>query len=123
MTLRAAETILGRRVDVFTLPMNVRFRRIDQREGLLIHGAAGVGEFSPFWDYDVDESASWLAAAVEAADEPFPAPVRDTVPVNCTVAAVGPEQARAVVARSRGCRTAKVKVAEPGQRPPARSPC
>ena len=116
MTLRAADTIVGRRVDVFTLPMNVRFRRIDQREGLLIHGAAGVGEFSPFWDYDVDESASWLAAAVEAADEPFPAPVRDTVPVNCTVAAVGPEQARAVVARSHGCRTAKVKVAEPGQR-------
>ncbi len=38
------------------------------------------------------------------------------VPVNCTVAAVGPEQARAVVARSHGCRTAKVKVAEPGQR-------
>ena len=28
MTLRAAETILGRRVDLFTLPMNVRFRRI-----------------------------------------------------------------------------------------------
>ena len=116
MSLRAVDTIVGRRIDVFTLPMNVRFRRIDRREGLLIHGAAGVGEFSPFWDYDVDESASWLAAAVEAADEPFPAPVRESVPVNCTVAAVGPEQARMVVTASHGCRTAKVKVAEPGQR-------
>ena len=40
--------------------------------------------------------------------------VRDHVPVNVTVPAVGPEQAHAIVAGS-GCRTAKVKVAEPGQ--------
>jgi O-succinylbenzoate synthase len=104
------------RVDVFTLPMNVRFRGVERREGMLIHGAAGVGEFSPFWDYDVEESASWLAAALEAADELFPAAVRDTVPVNCTVPAVDPERARAIVMGSHGCRTAKVKVAEPGQR-------
>ncbi len=37
------------------------------------------------------------------------------VPVNVTVPAVGPEQAAAVVRASHGCRTAKVKVAEPGQ--------
>jgi O-succinylbenzoate synthase len=36
------------------------------------------------------------------------------VPVNVTVPAVGPEHAHAIVAGS-GCRTAKVKVAEPGQ--------
>ena len=41
-------------------------------------------------------------------------PVRDRVPVNVTVPAVGPRQAHDIVARS-GCRTAKVKVAEPGQ--------
>ena len=40
--------------------------------------------------------------------------VRDSVPVNVTVPAVGPEQAHAIVLRG-GCRTAKVKVAEPGQ--------
>ncbi len=34
--------------------------------------------------------------------------------MNVTVPAVGPEQAHAIVARS-GCRTAKVKVAEPGE--------
>ncbi len=44
----------------------------------------------------------------------WPAPLRDSVPVNVTVPAVGPEQAHAIVAAS-GCRTAKVKVAEPGQ--------
>jgi O-succinylbenzoate synthase len=37
------------------------------------------------------------------------------VPVNVTVPAVGPEQARDIVQRSAGCRTAKVKVAERGQ--------
>ena len=41
--------------------------------------------------------------------------MRDAVPVNVTVPAVGPEQAHAIV-RAGGCRTAKVKVAEPGQR-------
>ena len=37
------------------------------------------------------------------------------MPVNCTIPAVGPEQAAAIVLASHGCRTAKVKVAEPGQ--------
>jgi O-succinylbenzoate synthase len=41
--------------------------------------------------------------------------VRTTVPVNATVPAVPPEQVLDVVARFDGCRTAKVKVAEPGQ--------
>jgi O-succinylbenzoate synthase len=41
--------------------------------------------------------------------------VRDRVPVNVTVPAVGPDRAAAVVAASAGCLTAKVKVAEPGQ--------
>ena len=104
-----------REVEVFSLPLNVRFRRVEHREGVLIRGVAGVGEFSPFWDYDVAESAHWLAAALEAADQPFPARVRDRVPVNCTVPAVDPERARALVTGSHGCRTAKVKVAEPGQ--------
>jgi O-succinylbenzoate synthase len=40
--------------------------------------------------------------------------VRDRIPVNVTVPAVGPERAREIVAAS-GCRTAKVKVAEKGQ--------
>ena len=40
-----------------------------------------------------------------------------SVPVNVTVPACSPEQARAIVLASSGCRTAKVKVAEPGQAP------
>jgi O-succinylbenzoate synthase len=99
---------------VYRVPLRTRFRGIDVRDGVLLRGPAGWGEFSPFWDYDDAESRRWWAAAVEAAVEGFPAPVRNAVPVNVTVPAVGPEQAHAIV-RESGCRTAKVKVADPGQ--------
>ena len=99
---------------VFDIPMRVRFRRQERRSGVLLRGAAGWGEFSPFPDYDAASCGRWLAAAREAADIGWPAPVRATVPVNTTVPAVGADQAHALVVAS-GCRTAKVKVAEPGQ--------
>jgi len=99
---------------VWSVPMRTRFRGIDVRDGILVQGPAGWGEFSPFWDYDVAESRRWWAAAHEAATEGWPAPVRDRVPVNVTVPAVDAERAHAIVTAS-GCRTAKVKVAEPGQ--------
>jgi len=109
------EALPARRIDVFSLPMTVTFRRLRHREGVLLHGPAGVGEFSPFWDYDAHESAAWLTAALEAADLGFPPALRDRVPVNCTVPAVTPEQAAAIVTAPHGCTTAKVKVAEVGQ--------
>jgi O-succinylbenzoate synthase len=91
--------------------MTVRFRGITTREGMLLQGPAGWGEFCPFTEYDDLESAPWLAAAVEAAEEGWPEPVRDRVPVNCIVPAVGPERAQEIV-RASGCSTAKVKVAD-----------
>lgn len=100
----------------FAIPMPVRFRGTTLRQGALLSGPSGWGEFSPFPEYGPRECARWLACALEAAAGAWPAPVRDVVPVNVTVPAVGPEQAAAIVAAS-GCRTAKVKVAEPGQQP------
>jgi o-succinylbenzoate synthase len=100
---------------VWAIPMRTRFRGIDVREGVLVRGRAGWGEFSPFLDYDAAECLPWWRAAHEAAYDGWPAPRRTSVPVNVTVPAVGPEQATVIVAASRGCRTAKVKVAEPGQ--------
>lgn len=94
--------------------MRVRFRGQDHRQGLLIEGPSGWGEFSPFPEYAAGVAARWLAAAIEASQDGWPDPIRDAVPVNTTVPAVGPEQAHAMVAAS-GCRTAKVKVAERGQ--------
>jgi O-succinylbenzoate synthase len=101
---------------VYRVLLRTRFRGIDVRDGVLVRGPAGWGEFSPFWDYDVAESRRWWAAAHEAAVDGWPAPVRDSVPVNVTVPAVDAERAHAIVTGS-GCRTAKVKVAEPGQSP------
>ncbi|MET0997744.1 MAG: o-succinylbenzoate synthase [Marmoricola sp.] len=102
---------------VFSIPLRTRFRGIVEREGVLLQGAAGWGEFSPFLEYDAPTSAPWLACAREAADLGWPAPVRSRVAVNVTVPACSPEQARQIVLASSGCRTAKVKVAEPGQDP------
>lgn len=99
---------------VFAIPMRERFRGQTVRQGMLIRGPAGWGEFSPFPDYGPVESARWLAAAREAAFSSWPPARRSAIPVNCTVPAVGAERAAAIV-RASGCRTAKVKVAEPGQ--------
>ena len=97
---------------VWSTPLRTRFRNLEVRDGLLLRGDAGWGELSPFWDYDDAESASWLRAAREAADVGWPDPVRDRVPVNVTVPAVGPARAREIVLASGGCNTAKVKVAQ-----------
>jgi o-succinylbenzoate synthase len=99
---------------VFDVAMRVRFRGQERRSGVLLRGDAGWGEFSPFPDYDAPTCARWLVAARESADRGWPAPLRDRIPVNTTVPAVGPEQAHAMV-RASGCATAKVKVAERGQ--------
>ena len=100
---------------VYSIPLTTRFRGIDVREGMLLRGDAGWGEFSPFLEYDDATSLPWLRAAREAADLGWPAPVRSRIPVNVTVPACSPQRAREIVLASNGCRTAKVKVAEPGQ--------
>ncbi len=102
---------------VFSIPLPTRFRGITVREGVLLEGEAGWGEFSPFLEYDAPTSAPWLDCALEAAHLGWPAPVREEVPVNVTIPACSPERAREIVLASGGCRTAKVKVAEPGQDP------
>lgn len=99
---------------VFAIPMRTRFRGVTRREGMLVRGPAGWGEFSPFPEYGPKECARWLAAAREAAHDGWPAPLRSRIPVNVTVPAVDAETAHRI-ARGSGCRTAKVKVAEPGQ--------
>ena len=100
---------------VVALPMRVRFRGIDVRELALIEGPQGWGEFGAFLEYEPAEAAHWLAAAVEAAYQPAPTPVRDRIPINATVPAVDAARVSEVLARFPGARTAKVKVAEPGQ--------
>ena len=57
----------------FAIPMRTKFRGITVREGALIRGPAGWGEFSPFAEYGQAESARWLASAIESATVAWPA--------------------------------------------------
>lgn len=100
---------------VFAIPMRNRFRGITVREGMLLRAGPGAPwtEWSPFAEYDDIEAASWLRCTREAAAG-WPPALRDQVPLNVTVPAVGPEAAHDLVAGS-GRGTAKVKVADPGQ--------
>jgi len=104
------------RLHVVALPMRVRFRGITTREVALIDGPAGWGEFGAFAEYAPPEAAHWLASGIESAYHRLPPPRRDRIPINATVPAVGAAQVSEVLARFPGARTAKVKVAEPGQR-------
>ena len=99
---------------VFDIPLLVPFRGVTRRQGILFEGEAGWAEWSPFREYDDQEASTWLRAAVAAAREGHPEPLRDRVAVNGIIPAIGPaEVARRAV--ESGCRTLKVKVAAPGE--------
>lgn len=103
------------RLQVVALPMRVRFRGITTRELALIEGPAGWGEFGAFVEYEPPEAAHWLASAIEAAYREPPPARRERIPINATVPAVRAAEVPDVLDRFPGARTAKVKVAEPGQ--------
>ena len=98
----------------YDVALTTRFRGITRRSGMLVHGPAGWGEWSPFPEYGRPEIDAWWAAAVESASQEWPAPVRDSVAVNSIVPAV-PAELAGRYALAGGCSTAKVKVAEPSQ--------
>jgi O-succinylbenzoate synthase len=103
------------RLHVVSLPMRVRFRGIMTRELALIDGPQGWGEFGAFLEYGDAEAAHWLAAALDSAYRMPPPPLRTRIDVNATIPAVPAARVPEIVARFPGARTAKVKVAEPGQ--------
>ncbi|MCP4894563.1 MAG: O-succinylbenzoate synthase, partial [Actinomycetales bacterium] len=97
----------------FSLPLRVPFRGLTSREGMLLKGPSGWGEFAPFDDYDIPRSARWLAAALEASWGEFPAAHRSSVDVNAIIPAVGSPAAGALARAAivdNGCRTIKVKI-------------
>ena len=57
----------------YELPLTTRFRGVTSRSGMLLHGAAGWGEWSPFPEYTRPEIDAWWRAAVEAAEVGWPA--------------------------------------------------
>ena len=101
---------------VVALPLTTRFRGVQIREALLLEGPEGWAEFSPFVEYADAEAAVWLSAALDFGWTEQPTPARAMIGVNATVPAVGAQDVARILARFPGCRTAKVKVAEAGQR-------
>ena len=98
------------RVEVVGIPTRTNFRGVKVREIALIKGGKRWGEFSPFADYSVERDALWLRAALEAANEDFPKPVRTRIPVNATLPEVPVARVGEVLSWFPGSTTVKVKV-------------
>ena len=103
------------RAHVVQLPMNIRFRGIMQREGMLIDGPQGWSEWGAFLEYGPVESAMWLASALEMGWVGPPRSLQGWVPVNGTIPACEPDRVPDLLNRYSGISTVKVKVAEKGQ--------
>ena len=98
---------------VVALPMKTNFRGINLREVTLFKGEFGWGEFSPFLEYSHEESAPWLASAIEAATKPRPKLYRTSVKVNGTIPALNdPKVIEGIVNSFPGVNTFKVKVGD-----------
>lgn len=98
---------------VFALPTKTNFRGVTLREVALIKGEYGWAEFSPFLEYDDRESSRWLASAFEAATQPRPARVRESISVNGTIPATNDKNViDALVDSYNGVTTYKVKVGD-----------
>lgn len=102
-------------VAVVKLPLRSRFRGIQYREALIFKGSERYSEFSPFLEYDDQESSTWLRAALEFANNPLPAALRQLVPINATLPAVRPDQVVKTLEPFGEFGTIKIKVAENGQ--------
>ncbi len=93
------------------LPLRTPLAGLEHRDAILVEGPAGWGEWSPLAGYPSDPVSCW-AACQEATSEPWPAPVRQQIPVNALVPAVKAAQAGrlAAEAKAAGIGTVKVKV-------------
>ena len=96
-----------------SLPLRTKFRGISNREALLFEGENGWAEWSPFLEYEDEESRVWLTGAL---DQAF-GPKREigAVNVNATLPAVNGEQIAQVLGHFQNFDTVKIKVGEPGQ--------
>jgi o-succinylbenzoate synthase len=96
---------------IFAIPVMGGFGDVAVREGMLIEGPQGWGEFSPPAGYEDRDAVRWLTAAIEPGTVGWADPVRGRVPIAATVPAVDPGRAAAIV-KGAVCRTAEVTVAE-----------
>ena len=96
---------------VVALPMKTDFRGISVREVALFQGQYGWAEFSPFLEYDDNESSRWLQCAIEAATTQRPPRYRERIAVNGTIPATNDKKViENLVGSYPGVTTYKVKV-------------
>jgi len=98
---------------VVALPTKTNFRGVTVREVALFKGEAGWAEFSPFLEYDDQESAQWLACAIEAATVPTTSLLGKKIAVNGTIPAINDKKKiEEIVTSYPGVTTFKIKVGE-----------
>ena len=95
---------------VLSIPLRNKFRGITVREVALFQGEHGWSEFGPFLEYDDQEAATWMRAALEAAHQPWPTLYRHRIPINATLAIVEADQVAGILQRFPGATTVKIKV-------------
>jgi len=100
---------------VVSIPLRTKFRGLTERELLVFQGPNGWSEWAAFTEYEDEEAATWLEAAIEWGFETLPEPVRKQVPVNAILPAVATEDVAKVLGRAGQFSTIKIKVADPKQ--------
>jgi len=97
-------------LSILSIPLRNKFRGITIREVAIFRGAAGWSEFSPFLEYDDEEAAIWMDAALEAAHQSWPELYKDRIAINATLPIVEPAVVGGILERFPGSTTAKIKV-------------
>jgi o-succinylbenzoate synthase len=97
---------------VVSIPLRTKFRGLTERELLVFEGPNGWSEWAAFTEYQDEEAATWLQAAIEWGFEDLPEPVRKQVPVNAILPAVPTEEVAKVLGRAGAFSTVKIKVAD-----------
>lgn len=98
--------------EVFRLPLRNKFRNVESRVGVLIHGPSGWSEYAPFDDYDDRIAGRWLAAALEQSHGIWPAAFRNEIPINGILPIVDVATTKILTQEilDRGMTTIKIKV-------------
>jgi len=100
---------------VVSIPLKHNFRGIQHREAMLFEGSQGWTEWSPFLEYEDEEAAVWLAAAVEYGFAELPKLITSQVQINATLGAIKTKHFAEALEPFGEFKTVKMKVAEPGQ--------
>lgn len=100
---------------VVSIPLKHKFRGLQHREVVLFEGPRGWTEWSPFLEYQDEEAAVWLRAAIEFGWSELPPLNRTEIPINATLGAIKSKYFAEALAPFGEFNTVKLKVAEPEQ--------